>query len=600
MGQLTSYLKNPPILLLFTVFTFAVFAGLGVVSSEFFKLKETQTLKRNVIKQTEKISHFMASVTNVVVKNSDTQQHYEIRKNFIEELVKLYPNIKSAWIKNTDGKTISQADQGNILHSKASFDHEVAIYSLVNDESHQVGSLGIQWDLTSEYSAIDARVSKLSRYAMLAAGGLFLVIFTFMLWFIYFPLKKNIFHGENILSGNFASANSISGINPAEFRILSKQTNRFAEQMRFMRHREKEIKAIINAALDAVISIDSTGNVIAFNPAAEALFGYSEVEALGADMAELIVPEELRELHRKGMSHFLKTGEEKVLGKRIEISALHSDGRIFPVELAIESIKETKGTTFVAYIRDISEQKNSEHKLANEIKHAEILSQTKSELLAATATEINAPMASVKQSLSLLQATNLSDEQQNLINVSLNSAKVLSFFMNDIAEFSKIEAGSIELDFRQFNVRDLVRDTIAIAENAVNDNEKNFTTNIASDVPSNLIGDNNRLTQILLNLLLQASKYACGSTIELRIKSILIEPSTIMLRAEVFGEKIKLPDGYRSLLKETEATNIDQNLALNFILSRKLVELMGGKIDAIDEQDNGAMFLIEIPATIIH
>ena len=126
-----------------------------------------------------------------------------------------------------------------------------------------------------------------------------------------------------------------------------------------------------------------------------------------------------------------------------------------------------------------------------------------------------------------------------------------------------------------------------------------FSTDIASDVPDTIIGDNNRLVQILLNLLLQASHYAGDSAIELRVKSIPVETSTVMLRAEIFGKKINLPDGYRGLLKETEKTNIDQNLALNFILSRKLVELMGGKIDAIDEKDNGAMFLFEIPTTIV-
>jgi signal transduction histidine kinase len=317
-------------------------------------------------------------------------------------------------------------------------------------------------------------------------------------------------------------------------------------------------------------------------------------------MAELIVPEELRDLHRKGMSHFLKTGEQKVLGKRIEISALDKKGDIFPVELAIESIEETEGTTFVAYIRDISEQKNNEQQLASQAKQAEMLSKNKSELLAATATEISAPMSSIKQSLSLLKATDLSDEQNALLDVSVKSSKILSFIMDDVAEFSKIEAGSIELDFTTFNVHELIHDTVAIAKNSIADQGATFTIDIAGDVPNSVIGDDNRLIQILLNLLLQASHYAGNSGIELRVKSIPVETSTVMLRAEIYGKNIRLPDGYKELVSNPENTNIDQNRVLNFILSHKLVELMGGKIDAIDEKDKGAMFLFEIPTTIVN
>ena len=85
----------------------------------------------------------------------------------------------------------------------------------------------------------------------------------------------------------------------------------------------------MDAALDAVIVIDARGIVRAWNRGAEETFGWSDAEAVGEPMAELVVPEHLREGHNQGMARFLKTGEARVIGRRIEIDGLHRDGRVF-------------------------------------------------------------------------------------------------------------------------------------------------------------------------------------------------------------------------------------------------------------------------------
>src|SRR5438093_2363862 len=84
-------------------------------------------------------------------------------------------------------------------------------------------------------------------------------------------------------------------------------------------------RAILESALDCIITIDGEGRVCEFNPAAEKVFGYTRAEAVGQELAELIVPPSLRERHRKGLAHYLKTGEGPVLGRRIEINALRRD-----------------------------------------------------------------------------------------------------------------------------------------------------------------------------------------------------------------------------------------------------------------------------------
>ena len=123
--------------------------------------------------------------------------------------------------------------------------------------------------------------------------------------------------------------------------------------------------AIFDSALACIITIDHTGNIIEFNPAAEKTFGYPRDEVIGKELAETIVPPSLRERHRRGLAHYLATGESSILGKSIEITGVHSDGSEFPVELAITAIDLGGPPLFTAYLQDISLRKRAEELLGD-------------------------------------------------------------------------------------------------------------------------------------------------------------------------------------------------------------------------------------------
>src|SRR5205807_2081449 len=93
--------------------------------------------------------------------------------------------------------------------------------------------------------------------------------------------------------------------------------------------------AVVAAAPDCVIVIEATGRVVEFNPAAEALLGYSREHAVGRELAELVVPERLRERHRRGLARCVETGEGTVVGQTLEFPALRADGTEVPVELVV-------------------------------------------------------------------------------------------------------------------------------------------------------------------------------------------------------------------------------------------------------------------------
>jgi two-component system CheB/CheR fusion protein len=119
-------------------------------------------------------------------------------------------------------------------------------------------------------------------------------------------------------------------------------------------------RVLLNSALDCIISMDASGNVTEFNPAAERVFGYTRDQALGQELASLIIPPDQREHHRKGLEHYLETGEGPVLGKRLEVKALRADGSEILVELAITALHRENEPVFTAYLRDITDRARGE------------------------------------------------------------------------------------------------------------------------------------------------------------------------------------------------------------------------------------------------
>lgn len=123
---------------------------------------------------------------------------------------------------------------------------------------------------------------------------------------------------------------------------------------------ERRTRMIVDTANDAYVAMDSDGKITDWNRQAELTFGWTYDEAIGRLVEETIIPLRYRGAHNRGLAHFLSTGEGPVLNKRIELSALHCDGREFPVELTISPIRIGAGCVFSAFLHDISERKKAE------------------------------------------------------------------------------------------------------------------------------------------------------------------------------------------------------------------------------------------------
>jgi PAS domain S-box-containing protein len=127
-----------------------------------------------------------------------------------------------------------------------------------------------------------------------------------------------------------------------------------------LRASEERTRMIVDTALDAVVTMDSSGLITGWSPQAETTFGWSRAEALGQSLAQTIIPPRHREDHRRGFERYLATGEAVVLNKRVELTALHRDGREFPIDLSITPIRTKDSIGFSAFVRDITDRKRIE------------------------------------------------------------------------------------------------------------------------------------------------------------------------------------------------------------------------------------------------
>lgn len=149
-----------------------------------------------------------------------------------------------------------------------------------------------------------------------------------------------------------------------------------------LRQSDARSSAILETALDCIITMDHNGNVMDFNPAAERTFGYRRADVVGQQLADLIIPGRFRERHQRGLAHYLATGEGPILGKRVELPALRADGAEFPVELTVTCIPGEGRPEFVAYLRDISERKQLESELQLRVNELADAGEQKEKLLA--------------------------------------------------------------------------------------------------------------------------------------------------------------------------------------------------------------------------
>ena len=367
-----------------------------------------------------------------------------------------------------------------------------------------------------------------------------------------------------------------------------------------MSDRNIPLEVAVTGALDAIIIIDSDGNIISFNPAAETIFGYDRDSVIGRNMGDLIVPVQYRDSHKEGMRRYIETGIGPVLNKRLELSALNSSGEEFDVELTI-TVTESEGSKiFIGYLRDITERKMAAEELVKAKERAEIASKAKSSFLAMMSHEIRTPLNGVIGILGMLKDSGLTPEQEKLLRTGRQSSRSLLGLINDILDFSKLEAGKLKLQSVSFSAEELIKSVYSLIGPQAKSKALDVSCNIGPEVPSVLIGDPDRLRQVLLNLAWNAVKFTSAGFIKLNLELAdgTSEPPTYRFsvidsgagvpvdkQEDIFAEFETLDSGYSRRFGGT---------GLGLAICSSLVSAMDGRIGVESEEGRGSNFWFEV------
>jgi two-component system sensor histidine kinase/response regulator len=364
---------------------------------------------------------------------------------------------------------------------------------------------------------------------------------------------------------------------------------------------EERNRRIVDTASDAFISTDENGLVVDWNQQAQLTFGWSREEAIGRRLADLIVPDQLREAHHEGLRRYLGAGGTSVVANRFTVEAIHRNGRRFPVELAVWEIATPTGREFNAFLRDVTVQKKTDEALASARDQAIEASRMKSEFLANMSHEIRTPMNGVIGLSTLLMDTDLDPTQRHYAEGIQSAGESLLALIAGILDLSKAEAGKVELDHVDFKLQELIEDVARLLAGSAAAKGVELVAYSEPGLPCIVRGDPDRLRQVLVNLLGNAVKFTERGEVVLRARMERATDKLTAVRFEVRDTGIGIdpatqPGLFQPFTQgDASTTRRYGGTGLGLALSKRLVELMGGEILVKSEVGTGSTFWFTIP-----
>jgi len=361
---------------------------------------------------------------------------------------------------------------------------------------------------------------------------------------------------------------------------------------RKLEDRQSFLNSLIGNTPVAIVALGADETVQMCNPEFERLFRYRQQDILGLRLAELITPPNYRaevdsnrdKLSRGEISHVV-THRKRSDGTVVDVEA-------FSVPLTVGG----KRTGALLLYQDITERKQAEEALLRAKVAAEAASHAKSEFLANMSHEIRTPMNGIMGMTELVLDTELDAEQRNYLNLAKVSADSLLSLINDILDYSKIEAGKLEIDAIDFNLGDSLGDTMKTLSLRAHQKGLELAFEIELDVPDALVGDPGRLRQIVVNLIGNGIKFTEQGEVVLYVKTESRTQDQIQLHFTVADTGIGIPLEKQASIFEAfnqadgSMTRKYGGTGLGLTISSRLVELMGGRIWVESEPGKGSRF----------
>lgn len=362
---------------------------------------------------------------------------------------------------------------------------------------------------------------------------------------------------------------------------------------------KSQLKALFNTIPFAVWIKDKKGNYIAINNEYESFYKIKRKDVLRKNVMDIL---KTNQIITEETTQALMNSDNNVIQNKAIVcneQIMHISGEDCYVSITKAPIIDDKGNVLgllgISY--DNTDRKNYENILRNSKKIAEEASRAKSEFLANMSHEIRTPMNGILGFIQLLGETKLDEEQQDYVNEVQKSSEILLALLNDILDLSKIEAGKMTMEDTSFNLRYVLEDVGTLASS--NASKKGLEINVLcySDVPENVLGDSNRLKQVLNNFVNNAIKFTHEGEINISAKLLSRDENKVKLEFLIEDTGIGISKENQEKIFESftqadsSTTRKYGGTGLGLTISKNIIALMNGEIRVESTLGEGSKFI---------
>ncbi|MCO8019510.1 ATP-binding protein [Brevundimonas diminuta] len=402
---------------------------------------------------------------------------------------------------------------------------------------------------------------------------------------------------ERVVAAEGAVEKDATGRVIALFGVLQDVTEREA-LLRAAQTNERRYRLLAENTGDVITRVKMDGSSKYISPAIQQLLGWT-FEEMSGQSTDYVHPED-RHLVLGAIGRAVKSGEST----RLEHRAVHKKGHTIWVECTFKALRDEHGHVddVVVVIRDITQRKALEAEVLEAKETAVAAARVKSEFLANMSHELRTPLTSVIGFSGLLQASeHLPAEERVYVERIATASEALLGVINDILDYSKLEADAIEMDPEPFDTRALVDGAAAIIESQCSAKGLTLNVVVAADTPERLTGDKGRLRQVMLNFLSNAAKFTARGAVTLKVGGWPQADGGWRMRVEVTDTGIGIPSEKigelfrRFTQADASTTRVYGGTGLGLAISRRLIELMGGEVGVESAPGSGSTFWFEAP-----
>lgn len=382
---------------------------------------------------------------------------------------------------------------------------------------------------------------------------------------------------------------------------LNQLNARIAGRERAQAQTAKRMNTVISTSLDAVIVSDGDGRILEFNPAAETIFGHNAEDVYGRDIAEIVVPDHMRDAHAAGMERMKNSGERRVVGKgRVQLEGKRASGKTFPVELALQSAETDDGEIFIAFLRDISKRVENEQALVEARDKALAGEKLKTDFLATMSHEIRTPLNGLLGNMNLLRDTRLSKEQDKYLGYMESSGRLLMSHISDVLDITRYDAGKLDTRSEPVNISALLEDIVDNQSSTAVENETTLDWGWDGAPMHWIVSDHDRLQHVMMNLIGNAVKFTRRGKVSVTA-NVQDDDDQHMLSLQVADTGIGIDDALAGqIFDDFVVGNSERNrgasgTGLGLGIAKRFVEALGGTIAVESAPGEGSVFTVTIP-----